>query len=588
MAQVFKTTDYDIGRLVNDIEIGDIALPDIQRPFVWYKKIKKVRDLLDSIYKGYPIGYLLFWENANRSDYKNIGFDEKKRKIPRFLIIDGQQRLTALFAVLRDQEIMTPDFEKKKIKIAFKPIDAVFQVGDAATDRDPEYIPNISVLWSGEGDYFIINKFLSSLKEKRELTKEEEKTISSNIQSLINIVKYPLTALEVSPNIDEETVSDIFVRINSQGVSLTQADFILTLLSVFWEDGRKEIEQFCMDSRKTPDQKTKYSSFNHLIKPDPDDILRTLVALTFKRAKMRDVYSVLRGRDSNTDDYSEDLREKQFNLLRNNLPKVIDNTNWQSFLKILIGIGYKNEELISSKNALLFSYVIYLVSKEELNIENNELQRIIAKWFSMSSLTGRYSSSPETAFEADLNKIKDLKNGDFVAGLGKVIGDNLTNDFWNISLINDLESSSARSPMSNAYFAALNFLGAPVLFSKKMVSDLYDPTIKTRKKRLEKHHIFPKNYLVEKCGFDKEKDRTKINQIANLTFLEFEDNIKISDMSPMDYFTTLKKRFSQEEINQMLEFHALPNNFYNLGYEDFLTERRKRMSGIIKKAFYKI
>ena len=242
MAQVFKTTDYTIGKLIDDIEIGDIALPDIQRPFVWYRKISKVRDLFDSIYRGYPIGYLLFWENANRTDYKNIGFDEKKRKIPRFLIIDGQQRLTALFAVIKNQEVLTPDYEKKKIKIAFKPIDSTFKVGDAATDRDPGYVADISSLWAGEGDFSIINAFLSKLKEINRLDKEEEKIISANIQNLINIAKYPLTALEISAELLEETVSEIFVRINSQGVSLTQADFILTLLSVYWEEGRKEIE----------------------------------------------------------------------------------------------------------------------------------------------------------------------------------------------------------------------------------------------------------------------------------------------------------------------------------------------------------
>lgn len=586
MAQVFKTTDYDIGRLTSDIEIGDLALPDIQRPFVWYKKIKKVRDLFDSIYKGYPIGYLLFWENANRSDYKNIGFDEKKRKIPKYLIIDGQQRLTALFAVIKDQEILTPDFEKEKIKIAFKPINGTFQVGDAATDRDPEYIPNISAIWNGEGDYLFINKFLSGLKEKRDLSSEEEKTISTNIQSLINILKYPLTALEISPEINEEIVSDIFVRINSQGVNLTQADFILTLLSVFWEAGRKEIEQFCIDSRKAPDGDTKYSSFNHIIKPDPDDILRTLVAFTFNRAKMRDVYSVLRGKNSN-DEYLEELREKQFDLLKNDLPKIIDNTNWQSFLKILIGVGYKNEELISSKNALLFSYVIYLIGKEKLNIENHKLQKIVARWFLMSSITGRYSSSPETIFEADLHKLGSTES-DFMFWLEKAISDNLSDDFWNITLINNLETSSARSPEQNAYFAALNFLAAPVLFSKRAVSCLYDPSIKVRKKRLEKHHIFPRNYLIENYGFDKDKDKSRINQIANLTFLEFEENIEIGDMSPKEYFDILKKRFSEQELKEMLNFHALPENFYDLKYDDFLAERRKRMAEIIKKAFYKV
>lgn len=588
MAQVFKTTDYTIAKLIDDIEIGDIALPDIQRPFVWYKKISKVRDLFDSIYRGYPIGYLLFWENANRSDYKNIGFEEKKRKIPRFLIIDGQQRLTALFAVMKNQEVLTPDYEKKKIKIAFKPLDSTFKVGDAATDRDPEYIADLSSLWSGEGDFAIISSFIANLKEKREMSKEEEKTISSNIQSLININKYPLTALEIAPNLEEEVVSDIFVRINSQGVSLTQADFILTLLSVYWEEGRKEIEQFCIDSRKIPEKETRFSSFNYLIKPDPDDMLRVLVGLTFYRAKMKDVYSIIRGRDMETGEFSENLRTQQFDKLKINLPTILDNTNWQSFLKVLIGGGYKDEELISSKSAVLYSYVLYLVGKQNFNTQNHELQRIIGRWFVMSSLTGRYSSSPETAFEKDLNKVKEFNPDGFVSGLEKIIGENLTNDFWDITLVGQMETSSARSPEANAFYAALNKLGSPVLFSRKLVGDLYDPSLKVKKKRLEKHHIFPRNYLISKYGFDKNKDKAKINQIANLTFLEFEDNIEISNDKPSEYFAMVQKRFGENEIKEMLAQHAIPENFYQLEYDKFLQERRKLMAGIIKKAFNKI
>lgn len=588
MAQVFKTTDYTIGKLIDDIEIGDIALPDIQRPFVWYKKISKVRDLFDSIYRGYPIGYLLFWENANRSDYKNIGFEEKKRKIPRFLIIDGQQRLTALFAVMKNQEILTPDYEKKKIKLAFKPIDTTFKVGDAVTDRDPEYIANLSSLWSGEGDFAIISSFIVQLKEKRDISKDEEKTISTNIQSLININKYPLTALEIAPNLEEEIVSEIFVRINSQGVSLTQADFILTLLSVYWEEGRKEIEQFCIDSRKIPERETRYSSFNYLIKPDPDDMLRILVGLSFQRAKMKDVYSVIRGRDMETGEFSEDLRTKQFEILKSHLPLVQDNTNWQSFLKILIGSGYKDEELISSKNAVLYSYVLYLIGKINFEVNNFELQKIIGRWFVMTSITGRYSSSPETAFEKDLNKVKEFTTIQFAQGLEKIINDNLTNDFWETTLVSQMETSSARSPEANAFYAALNKLGSSILFSRKLVGDLYDPSLKLKKKRLEKHHIFPRNYLISKYGFDKNKDKAKINQIANLTFLEFEDNIEISDDKPSEYFAMVQKRFGENEIKEMLAQHAIPENFYQIEYDEFLQERRKLMTGIIKKAFNKI
>lgn len=588
MAQVFKTTDYTIGKLIDDIEIGDIALPDIQRPFVWYRKISKVRDLFDSIYRGYPIGYLLFWENANRSDYKNIGFDEKKRKIPRFLIIDGQQRLTALFAVIKNLEVLTPDYDKKHIKIAFKPMDGTFKVGDAATDRDPEFISNIATLWSGEGDFSIITTYLAKLKENREISKEEEKIISTNIQSLINILKYPLTALEVTAELPEEVVSDIFVRINSQGVNLTQADFILTLLSVYWEEGRKEIEQFAIDSRKVPDKNTRYSSFNYLIKPDPDDMLRILIGLSFQRAKMRDVYSIIRGRNIETGEFSKELRETQFTKLKEHLPNVLDNTNWQSFLKILIGCGYKDEELISSKNAVLYSYILYLIGKINFQANNFELQRIIGRWFVMTSITGRYSSSPETAFEKDLNKIKDFDQNSFISGLEKIIADSLTNDFWEVSLVGQMETSSARSPEANAFYAALNKLGSPILFSHKLVGDLYDPSLKLKKKRLEKHHIFPRNYLITKYGFDKNKDKAKINQIANLTFLEFEDNIEISDANPQEYFNLVKKRFNESDLASMLAQHAIPENFYELEYDEFLQKRRKLMAGVIRKAFNKI
>jgi len=588
MPQVFKTTDYTIGKLIDDIDIGDIALPDIQRPFVWYRKISKVRDLFDSIYRGYPIGYLLFWENANRSDYKNIGFEEKKRKIPRCLIIDGQQRLTALFAVMKNQNVLTPDYEQKRIKIAFKPIDGTFKVGDAATDRDPEYVADISALWSGEGDYAIISSFITKLKEKRDIDKEEEKSISANIQSLININKYPLTALEIAPDLQEEIVSEIFVRINSQGVSLTQADFILTLLSVYWEEGRKEIEQFCIDSRRIPGKDTKFSSFNYLIKPDPDDMLRVLVGLTFQRAKMKDVYSIIRGRNIETGEFTEELRIHQFDKLKNNLSTVLDNTNWQSFLKVLIGAGYKDDELISSKNAVLYSYILYLIGKVNFTTANHELQQIIARWFVMASLTGRYSSSPESEFEKDLNRIKEFGSDGFVLGLEKIISENLTNDFWDITLVGQMETSSARSPEANAFYASLNKLATPVLFSRKLVGDLYDPSLKIKKKRLEKHHIFPRNFLISQYGYDKNKDKAKINQIANLTFLEFEDNIDISDDNPKKYFALIKNRFSESEIKEMLAQHGIPENFTELEYDDFLQKRRQLMTVVIKKAFSKI
>lgn len=90
----FKRVDYDLTGLLHYIDIGDIGLPDIQRPFVWSNA--KVRDLFDSMYRGFPVGYLLFWENAQANGAKQIGIESKQHKVPSRLIVDGQLRFAGM------------------------------------------------------------------------------------------------------------------------------------------------------------------------------------------------------------------------------------------------------------------------------------------------------------------------------------------------------------------------------------------------------------------------------------------------------------------------------------------------------------
>ena len=137
----FKRVDYDLAGLLHYIDIGDIGLPDIQRPFVWPNS--KVRDLFDSMYKGFPVGYLLFWENTAVLGTKQIGVGMKQRDVPSRLIVDGQQRLTSLYAVFRGHKVLDEDYRERQIEIAFRPQDGTFEVLDAAIRRDPEWIPNL-------------------------------------------------------------------------------------------------------------------------------------------------------------------------------------------------------------------------------------------------------------------------------------------------------------------------------------------------------------------------------------------------------------------------------------------------------------
>ena len=337
----FKRVDYDLEGLLHYIDIGDIGLPDIQRPFVWSNA--KVRDLFDSMYRGFPVGYLLFWENTDVKGVRQIGTDAKQRPAPSRLIVDGQQRLTSLYAVFREREVLDADYRKRNIEIAFRPRDGCFEVADAAIRRDPEWIPHISEFWaSGKSSRKLVNDFIDQLAVKTELSDDEEEMISHNLDRLFDLQKYPFTALEIAPSVDEEQVADIFVRINSEGVKLNQADFILTLLSVFWDEGRTALERFCRASRQAPAPGSPPSSFNHFIQPDPDQLLRVSIALGFGRGRLRSVYQVLRGKDIETGEFSAVQREKQFAVLQEAQVHVLNLRDWHQFLSALVGAGFRS------------------------------------------------------------------------------------------------------------------------------------------------------------------------------------------------------------------------------------------------------
>jgi hypothetical protein len=301
---LFKQVNFTVSLLIDQIELGAIGLPDIQRPFVWPNT--KVRDLFDSMYRGYPVGYLLFWQNAYDGGSRPIGADGKQ-KTPDLLIVDGQQRLTSLFAVLRGKKVVRQNMAEDFIEISFNPLTGQFMVCDAAIKRDKSFIHNISVLWNGKEDIFeLVDSYLEGLRTSRDVTTEDEKTVKKAISRLHSLTSFPFTALELSASIDEEQVAEVFVRVNSKGTPLNQADFILTLMSVFWDEGRAELEQFCREAR-TPST-GKPSSFNHFLRPDPDQLLRVSVGVGFKRARLQHVYSILRGKDLETGEFSQERR----------------------------------------------------------------------------------------------------------------------------------------------------------------------------------------------------------------------------------------------------------------------------------------
>jgi hypothetical protein len=584
---LFKEVGYSLSKLMDDIEMGEIGLPDIQRPFVW--KNAKVRDLFDSMFRGYPVGYLLFWENQIGRNTKQIGVNTHQ-KVPNLLIVDGQQRLTSLYAVLKGIPVIRENYESELIEIAFRPLDGKFEVCDAAIRKDPEYLPNISELFAkSASQYQIVGEYLQGLaahrgKNEREFTLDERKSCEQALQRLFNLTSYPFTTLQLSASIDEEQVAEVFVRINSEGKKLNQSDFILTLMSVFWEDGRKELEDFCRAARKP--SKSGPSPYNHFVEPSPDQLLRVAIGVAFRRARLKSAYSVLRGKDMETEQFSEEQRDQQFARLQVAQAHVLNLNHWHDFLGILKQSGFTGQNLISSQTTVYYSYILYLIGRIDLHVHPVTLGQIIGRWFFMASVTSRYTSgSPETLMERDLAALRDVTTAQtFLSWVERVMVAELTTDFWSVTLPNRLDTSSATSPLLFAYYASLNLLNARVLFSKKLVRDALDPVIRSIKSSVERHHLFPKSYLAG-LGFHTPRET---NQIANYALVEWNDNIAISDSPPSAYFPKYWSRLTPKEQEDQAYSHALPNGWDQMEYKQFLDARRKGIAKVIADGYQRL
>ena len=586
MEQIFSNTTLTVNQLIEKIDTGELGLPELQRPFIW--KDSKVRDLFDSLMRGYPIGYLMLWECPSLEKKKSIGVDLHSYDSPKEVIIDGQQRLTSLYAVMKGKKVINSKFDEKSIIISYNPLQDKFEVGYQATKKDPEWIYNISDVYTTSSSFKFINSFIKRLSEYREckggvLTEAEQDTISENINAIVNLKNHTLPVFDIKANAEEEDVSEIFVRVNSGGVSLKQNDFILTLLSLYWDEGRKEIEEFSKES--TFPTKGKTTSYNQITTVAAQDLIRVVMAYAFDRARLKYGYKLLRGADFDKRGAVDgELRIQRFDTLKDKLPDVLDVHSWHEFLKAIMNAGYLSGDLILSGNAIFYSYAFYLIAKHRFHASYNENMHLTSLWFFYASLVSLYTGSFESTVESHLNSIKDLSTlkeyKDFILSR---VNERLTNDYFDITLVGSegLAVSGKGNNAWNAYVAALNIMDAKILFSKSnlLVSKLFEPGTDGNRKSLEKHHLFPKAHMKAQGYTD-----AKINQMANYAFIDWKDNMDILDDAPSVYYPIVCEGRSDEEILRMEE-NALPHGWENMPYEDFLVERRKLMAAKIKQAF---
>ena len=438
MQQIFSNTTFTVNQLIEKIDTGQLGLPELQRPFIW--KDTKVRDLFDSMMRGYPIGYFMLWECPEMNKKKTIGVDVHSYDTPKEVIIDGQQRLTSLYAVMKGKKIITSRFEEKPIIISYCPLQNKFEVGYSATKKDPEWIYNISDLYTSTNTFKYIGDFIENLNQYRkskgdELSDQEQGIIAEQINAVLNLRSHTLSVFDIKSNAEEEDVSEIFVRVNSGGVSLKQNDFILTLLSLYWDEGRQLIEEFSKESTRYT--KDKITSYNQITTVTAQDIIRVVMAYAFDRARLKYGYKLLRGADFDKRGAVDDeLRIQRFETLESKLPDVLDVHTWHEFLKAIMNAGYLSGELILSGNALFYTYAFYLIAKHRFKASDNENMHLTSLWFFYASLVSLYTGSFESTVENHLNSIKELSSlGEYKEFIFSRVKERLTNDYFDITLV---------------------------------------------------------------------------------------------------------------------------------------------------------
>lgn len=598
----YEVNNSSIDGILSFIKNGEIAIPEIQRPFVWDSS--KVRDLIDSLYKGYPVGYIITWKNPD------VKLKDGTFALGKKVLIDGQQRITALTAAILGQEVFGSDYRKKRIKIAFNPREEKFEVSNPAIEKDSIWISDISKIFTNDFNTFsYIFKYCS---ENNISDMEEQSKLANTITNLIAIKNNNLGIIDLSHKLDIETVTEIFIRINSKGVVLSQADFAMSKISSNEVYGgntiRKTIDYFChlaknpIDYVAIRENDTEYCNkddFNKikwiakenedLYSPSYTDVLRVAFTYKFNRGKLADLVSLLSGRDFETREYKDEIAEESFKLLHEGVLDFVNETNYKRFIMIIKSSGIIDSSLVRSQNVLNFAYTLYLTLKAK-GIQPNKIENLVRRWLVLSILTGRYSSSPESAFDYDIKRI--VEADDIELYIKHVEDGELSDAFWNNILVTKLNTSVTSSPYFNVY------LMAQIRNGDRGFLSLHIDVKTLIEGRGDVHHIFPKKYL-QKNGLN---NRGQYNQIANYVYMQSEINIKISDKSPDKYFNELIEQCNNgeikygginniDELNNNLNENCIPREVFNMNidnYNEFLELRRRLMAEKIKEYYYKL
>lgn len=577
MVRKYSVDNVKVEDLLAWINQGRVGLPEMQRPFVWSSA--KVRDLIDSLYNGYPIGYIVTWLNP-AAKLKNDSDSNNKE-----IIIDGQQRLTALKAALNGDEVIDKHYNREHIAISFKPSEEIFATKNVATEKDPRWIDDISIIFKPDYNSW---KFVDESADRLGMEKPD---LGNVLQKVKDISQCEIGNISLSDELSIDAVTNIFNRINSKGVTLSSADLAMSRLSADHSHNgnniRKQIDYFVqllndptlLTNIEAVDPEFVKSKYFDQIKwiaddktriyaPNYSDILHVILAFAYKRGKLTDLVSLISGRDFQMQNFSEQAMDENYQKLAQGASQVFNKLNFQRFTMILRDLGMRNSGKLGlfGHGALNFAYILYLYLQCELHLAKDQTDSLVKRWIVMSTLTGRYSGSSESAFERDIKAI--TQSSDPVATMNTILNRELTDNFWSITLPEALQRQTTQTSSWRIFQMAQVYAGDRAWLAK----DTRAETVMEEEGNI--HHIFPRAYL-RANHFSK----AEINQIANYVWLTRPRNMDVGDQAPKDYLhDELTSQFFNKQNNAE---NAIPADLQDYDFHDyyhFLKQRRQLMA----------
>ena len=513
---MISTHAREIQALVSDIRDGKLLLPELQRSYVW--KSSQVAELFDSLYHQYPSGQLLVWETDDLPYSRTTQIDGVDQQRRPQLLLDGQQRLTSLAAILLGRELISRD-SKRPIDIMFNVFTEKFEVAGPRNRGQSGWV-SLSQLFTQGAIPIWIHLGLNN-------SDPEAQRVLSRLTNLEKIkeYKYQVNVLE---NLSYEEVTHIFVRVNSGGTKLSSADLTLAQVSGRWRGVTKEFERF------------RKPFIARGLEMDNGLLLRA-IAVLLNDGQSR-LSLLFRGRRQQTS--SDELR-----LVWARVQPALD----QAISFLATNCLIDRLELLPTEYVLIPLAMFFDRFGTDVSTES---ARGLQRWVYMALLWSRYSTSTETKLDQDVAALREEQP--------------ITR------LIQNIESEVGRRPITerelrdqrkNSAYMLMSY----VLARYAQAQDWFNGVVIGSGQKLELHHIFPKKLLREE--YDLKTDSRTVDQVANLAFLSRRANTRISTKSPNEYLPDIAP--------QRLKAQSVPMdpNLWTLDrFQDFLLRRRESLA----------